>query len=109
MDLSPLEKLGKVAGVPGIALGVAALLLGAVLEGAGALPEAWRGPVLALIVAGAVGLGVLGIWAWARRGAQIARTTGDRSAAVILDKTKTGGSQTAGTKGADSPAIVVRE
>lgn len=114
MDLSQLPKLGKVAGVPGIALGVAVLLLGAVVEASGVLPDTWRGPVLLIIVLGAVLLGVLGLLTWSRStsvGAQIARTKGDKSPAINLDKTKAkaGGSQRARTTGASSPASNVRE
>ena len=39
MDLSQLSTLGKVAGVPGIALGAVVLLLGAVLAATNVLPE----------------------------------------------------------------------
>jgi L-lactate permease len=107
MNLSQLPQLGKVAGVPGIALGVVALLSGGVLETTGVLPEAWRGPVSVAIVVGAVLMGVLALIAWSRG----TRASGDFSAATNSDKTKgkTGGSQRASTKGANSPATNKRE
>jgi hypothetical protein len=112
MDLSQLPKLGKVAGVPGIALGAVVLLLGAVLAATNVLPMGWRGPVMVVVVVGVVLLGVLAVRGWARGNradAQIAITQGDRSAASNLDKTKTGGSQLASSRGTNSPASNVRE
>ncbi len=112
MDIAQLSGLGKVAGVPGIALGVAALVLGAVVEAAGVLPEAWRGPVFVVLVLGAVFLGGLALFGWVRStraGPQIARTEGDGSPALNVDRTRTGGIQTASTRGGRSPAINVRE
>ena len=112
MDISLLPKLGKIAGVPGIALGVVVLLLGAVLAAVGILPEGWRGPVVVVVIVGAVLLGVLAVLGWARGtrgGAQVARTEGDHSAASNLDETKSGGSQDASTKGVNSPASNIRE
>jgi hypothetical protein len=66
MDVSQLAKLGKVAGVPGIALGAVVLLLGAVLAAANVLPEGWRGPVMVVVVVGVVLLGVLAVRGSAR-------------------------------------------
>ena len=112
VDFSLLRWLGKTAGVPGIALGVVVLLLGAVVAAIGILPEGWRGPVAVVVIVGAVLLGVLAVLGWARGtrgGAQVAHTEGDHSAASNLDRTKTGGSQHASTKGANSPASNVRE
>ena len=112
VDISQLPKLGKIAGVPGIALGVVVLLLGAVVAAVGILPEGWRGPVAVVVIVGAVLLGVLAVLGWARGtrgGALVARTEGDYSAASNLDRTKAGGSQHASTKGANSPASNVRE
>jgi len=112
VDISQLPKLGKIAGVPGIALGVVVLLLGAVVAAAGVLPEGWRGPVIVVIIVGTMLLGVLAVLGWARGtrgGAQVARTERDHSAASNLDKTKTGGSQRASTAGENSPASNVRE
>jgi hypothetical protein len=112
MDLSQLPKLGKVAGVPGIALGVVVLVLGAVVAAANMLPEGWRGPVMVIVALGVVLLGVLTIRGWARGNradAQIADTQGDRSPATNLDKSKTGGSQHASTAGVNSPAKNIRE
>ena len=100
------------AGVPGIALGAVVLLLGAVLAATNVLPEGWRGPVMVVVVVGVVLLGVLAVRGWARGNradAQIAITQGDRSAASNLDKTKTGGSQFASSRGTNSPASNVRE
>jgi len=112
MDLSQLSRLGKVAGVPGIALGAAVLVLGAVLAETGAVPEGWRGPLLIVVAVGAVLLAVLAVLGWAhgrRGGAQIATTRGDDSAAKNIDRSGTGGRQSASTRGARSPASNVRE
>ncbi len=103
MDLSQLWKLGKVGGVPGIALGVVALVVLAVIDASGTLPEAWRGPVWIVIVVGAVLLAAVAILG-GRTGAQIARTEGDYSAASNRDKSKGGGSQHASTTGKNAPA-----
>jgi hypothetical protein len=66
MDLSQLPKLGKVAGVPGIALGTV-MLLGAVLAATNVLPDGWRGPVMVVVVVGVVfagSAGSPGLGAW---------------------------------------------
>lgn len=106
-SLGQLVQLGKVAGVPGIALGVYALLcLG--LIGSGAVPEAWRGPMYAILAVGAVVLGVVALWFWngGRAGPQIAGTIGDNSGARNTDKTKgAGGRQVAWTQGNNAPAV----
>jgi hypothetical protein len=108
MDISQLPKLGKVAGVPGIALGAVVLLIGAVLAATGALPEGWRGPVAIAVVVGIILLAAITIRAY-RADAQIASTGGDRSPASNVDKSKTGGRQHASTTGANSPASNLRE
>ena len=59
MDLSQLSSLGKVGGVPGIALGAAVLVLGAVLGLTNSVPEAWRGPLLLVAAVGAIAFGVM--------------------------------------------------
>jgi apolipoprotein N-acyltransferase len=74
MDPSKLTGLGKVGGVPGIALGMVVLVVCAALTYTGLLPEAWRGPVLVLAIAGAV---LLGFVALAR--VRVARTEGKGS------------------------------
>jgi hypothetical protein len=112
MDISQLSRLGKVAGVPGIALGGMVLVLGAVLATTNIVPAGWRGPMLIVVAVGVVLLGVLAVYGWARGsrgGAQVATTEGDRSAAGNIDKSGTGGSQRAGTRGPHSPASNVRE
>ncbi len=83
MDLSQLSRLGKVAGVPGIALGAVVLVLGAVLAATNTVPEGWRGPLLIVIAVGVVLLGTLAVRGWARGkqgDAQVATALGDRSA-----------------------------
>ena len=112
MDLSLLFKLGKVGGVPGIALGGAVLVLSAVLGLTNAIPEAWRGPLLLAVVLGAVGFAVLALIGWmrgSRAGDQVARAEGDRSAARNEDASKGGARQEATTRGKDSPATNVRK
>lgn len=112
MDVSQLSKLGRVAGVPGIALGAVVLLLGAVMTATNTLPDGWRGPALIIIILGSILLGVLAVLGWisgARGNSQIARTEGDDSPAQNRDKTKAGGPQHASTVGAKSPASNVRQ
>lgn len=99
MDLSQLSRLGKVAGVPGIALGAAVLILGAVLGLTNVTPDAWRGPLLIVVALGAIAFGVLVL----RAGSQRAKTTGDRSEA--RNESTRGSDQTATTHGEDAPAI----
>ena len=111
MDLLQLSRLGKVGGVPGIALGGAVLVLGTVLGLTNAIPEAWRGPLLLAVVLGAVGFTVLALIGWmrgSRVGDQVARAEGDRSAARNEDASKGGGRQEATTRGKDSPATNIR-
>jgi hypothetical protein len=64
MDLSSLAALGKIAGLAGLAIGVVALLVRPVIERAGRVPAAQRGPLLRFIAMGAFGVGALGIVAW---------------------------------------------
>ncbi|MEA1675326.1 hypothetical protein [Nitrospirillum sp. BR 11163] len=113
MDLSQLQKLGKVAGVPGIALGVIALALYAIAGHVDAVPETWRGPILAIgiIITTVAGLAIV-LAAWvkgAQASTQVARAEGDHSPATNIDRTKSGGSQDAHSTGAKSPASNVRE
>jgi hypothetical protein len=111
MDLSQLTRLGKVGGVPGIALGGAVLVLGAVLGLTNAIPEAWRGPLLVVVVLGAVGFAVVALAGWmraSRAGDQVARAKGNRSAAYHGDAGKDGARQEAATRDNDSPATNIR-
>jgi hypothetical protein len=64
MDLSSLASLGKVAGLGGIALGLVVLLVRPVVDRAGGVPAAQRGPLLRFVATGAFGIGALGIVAW---------------------------------------------
>jgi hypothetical protein len=89
VDLSPLAKLGKVAGIGGIALGVLVLLLRPVIDRSGSLPQPMQGWLLLTIVAGTFGVGFLGMvlwWLGARSGTQRARTDGDYSEARNIDR-----------------------
>ena len=107
MDISQLHKLGEVGGVPGIAIGAAVLIIGAVIAAAGVLPDAWRGPVLLASVVGAVLLGGLALVGWirgARAGSMVAVATGDGADASNIDKTKSGGSQSATATGSGARA-----
>lgn len=99
MDLAQLSRLGKVGGVPGIALGAAVLVLGAVLGLTDAVPDAWRGPLLLVAALGAIAFAVLAL----RGGSQTADTKGDRSEA--RNESTRGARQRATTRGKDSPAI----
>jgi hypothetical protein len=113
MDISSLSKLAESAGVPGIALGVTALVLLAAANKAGVVPKTWRGPVFIVIVTGAALLGVLTVLNFTANSRsvspQTAHTKGDNSAATNSDATKTGGGQDAETEGAASPATNIRK
>jgi hypothetical protein len=111
MDLSQLSKLGKVGGVPGIALGSSVLVLGAVLGLTEAIPKTWRGPLLLTAALGAVAFVMLALAGWiraSRAGDQVARAEGDRSEARNEDGSKGGARQEAMTRGKDSPATNIR-
>ena len=110
MDFSWLEKLGKVGGIAGIALGVFVLVAGAVINASGTVPDAWRGPIFVALIVGAVVLAALALvlWAGGRPGAQVATAEGDDSAILIKDKGKGGGSQSGNTKGKNSPVTIER-
>lgn len=111
MDLSQLSRLGKAGGVPGIALGAAVMVLGAVLGLTDAIPAAWRGPLLLVVALGAVVFGVLAVAGWirsSRGGDQNANTEGDRSEARNEDASRGGARQQATTRGKDSPATNIR-
>jgi hypothetical protein len=88
MDLSGLEPLGKIAGIGGIAIGAALLLIRPLIDRAGLIPSAQRGAFFRQVVLGAFGIGILGILAWLYQG--------------------TVGSPTASTSGSNSPGIVAR-
>jgi hypothetical protein len=108
MDLSQLARLGKVAGIGGVALGVVVLLLRPVIDHSASLPEPVRGWLLLTIAVGAFVIGLLGMVLWGlgnRPSAQVARTDGDYSEARNIDRTKGGGGQYARTKSKRSPAI----
>jgi hypothetical protein len=109
MDLRGLPDLGKVAGVPGIALGVAALILGAVLALTEALPEPWRGPLLTVVVIGALLLSLLAVIGWMRGREQFARAEGTESEARNRDGSQGGGRQEAIARGKSARAINERK
>jgi O-antigen ligase len=105
MDVSRLSGLGKVGGVPGIAIGAVVLVIGAVLALTDTLPEAWRGPLLVLTVLGALGLGALALVGWTRGREQVARADGPGSEARNKDSSKTGGRQEAIATGKGGKAV----
>jgi hypothetical protein len=109
MDLSPLKDVGKVAGVPGIAIAAAVLILGAVLGLTEALPEPWRGPMLAIAAVGALALAILGVIAWLRGREQVARADGKGATAHNKDASKAGGRQQAVASGQQARAINERK
>jgi hypothetical protein len=105
--LSSLSKLGKTGGVRGIAIGAAVLVLGAVAEWDSAVPEAWRGPLLAVVAVGGVLLIVLGMRQ--RGGDQIAVTDGDGSGARNENAARDEARQIARTRGGNAPAVNKRQ
>ena len=111
MDLSQLSRLGKVGGVPGIALGSTVLVLSAVLGLTDTISDAWRAPLLLVIVLGVIAFVMVALAGWirsTRAGGQVARTGGDRSAARNEDASSSGARQEATTRGKDSPATNIR-
>lgn len=108
MDLSQLPKLGKVGGVPAIALGALVLILSAVLGVTDAIPLGWRGPLILAVAVGALGVAGLALVGWMGAREQVAATAGDRSEARNEDASKEGGRQEATTRGKDSPAVNIR-
>lgn len=108
MDLSQLPKLGKVGGVPGIAIGALVMILGAMLGLTDVIPLGWRGPLFLVAALGTLGVAVLALVGWMRARDQIAATEGDRSEARNEDASKEGGRQEATTQGKDSPAVNIR-
>ena len=86
MDLTPLEPLGKIAGVGGIAIGAAVLISRAVIAKTSSVSARQRAATLRLVAIGAIAIGALGIIAWVANswsGGLYASTRGDDSPAVI--------------------------
>jgi hypothetical protein len=111
MDISSLENLGKVGGIPGIAIGAATLILGTVLALTD-IPSAWRGPLLLITILGAIAFAILALVGWmraSRAAPQRASTEGDRSPAWAEDASRSGGLLESTTKGHDSPAVTIRK
>jgi hypothetical protein len=108
MDRPELSKLGKVGGVPGIALGAVVSVLGAVLGLTDQVPEAWRGPLFLVMTLGVVALAGLALAGWIRGGAQIAATEGDDSEARNEDYTNSGARQVATSRGKRAPAVNIK-
>ena len=75
MDLSPLESLGKIAGLGGIALGVVVVLVRPVIDRVSTTPPEQRASLLRLITIGTFGVGALGIVAWLVSGLSIGNVT----------------------------------
>jgi len=80
-----------------------------VLALTGTLPEPWRGPLLTVVVVGALVLGVLAVVGWMRGREQIARAAGDGSEAHNKDGSKGGGRQEAIATGKRGRAINERK
>ena len=109
--LSNLFKLGKVGGVPGLALGCAVIVLVAVLGLTDTIPDAWRGPLLVMVALGAVVFVVVALTGWGRNsrpGDQIAHAKGNRAPAYNYAGTGVGGRQEAKSEGDDAPAINIK-
>lgn len=102
MDLPQLELLGKVAGIGGIAVGAAVVIVRAVLDKTSSVPARQRASMLRLMAIGAFGVGALGIIAWVANGwsgGQNATTRGNDSPAII-----SGGNVTIGPANPAGPA-----
>jgi hypothetical protein len=86
VDLKSLATIGKVAGVAGVAIGAAVLVLDALISGPipGLPPEA-RADIVRIAVIGAFGLAALGILTWlaiAKTGGSSITAIGGRDAAA---------------------------
>jgi hypothetical protein len=102
LDLPQLELLGKVAGIGGIAIGAAVVIVRAVLDKTSSVPARQRASMLRLVAIGAFGVGVLGIIAWVAKGwsgGQKAITRGNDSPAII-----SGGNVTIGPANSAGPS-----
>jgi hypothetical protein len=112
VEFSGLARLGKVAGVLGVALGVIALVVHEFVGGLGLVPENARPGIVLVISIAAALLIALAIAAYAfgtRSGSQVAQTTGNCSPATNTDKRKgADAAQKAKTGGDSSPATNVR-
>jgi hypothetical protein len=121
----PLEALGRIAGIAGIAVGAVVLIVRAIIGKTSSVPAKHRASTMRLLALGAFGVGALGILAWL--GASLssgphASTRGDDSPAAIgggnvtIGSTNTAGplgpktdlppNATANTTGNRSPAII---
>ena len=109
MAISQLVRLGKVAGIGGISLGVTVLLVRPVLDQLSGTSDTLRGWLLLTVTIGAFIIGVLGLFIWALGygpGLQVARTEGDDAEAHNTDRSNaTRGRQNSRTRGNRSPAI----
>lgn len=106
MDLSILEKLGKIGGVPAIAIGAVTVMVDVGIGKIDQVPDSWRAPLLLAVTV--VGMGSA-VWVGRRRGGdQVARTQGDDSSARNENPSKDGARQIAETKGKNSPAVNIR-
>jgi hypothetical protein len=86
MDLSFLERLGKIAGLGGICVGAAVLLLHALIGSIPGLPAAEQVGIVRTLTYLAFAIGIIGIIAWvigARSAGSRALTKGKQSAAVV--------------------------
>ncbi len=96
-----LVNLGKIGGVPAVALGV----IGSVLYVPNLVPDDWKGPVIIGVSAATV----LIVWL-TRPGTVTVSTEGDNSEARLEDHRKQGDArQSVKTKGKKSPAILIRK
>jgi hypothetical protein len=68
MNLSGLGRLGKVAGIGGIAIGAVVLLLNALIGTIPGLPADQQAEIVKLLAILGFGIGVLGIIAWLASG-----------------------------------------
>jgi hypothetical protein len=107
VEFSGLARLGKVAGVLGVALGVVAVLLHESFGTLGLLPDAdraWVVLVVAVLAAVLIGLAIVAFVSGARAGGQTAESFGAGSAVTNVDKRKAAAaSQSAVSHGDNSP------
>jgi hypothetical protein len=103
LDLAPLEALGKVAGIGGIAVGAVVLIIRGIIDKTSSVPAKQQASTLRLLAMGAFGIGALGILAWvgtSLSSGQHASTRGHDSPAVIG-----GGNVTIGPTNVTGPSV----
>lgn len=103
MGLSSLVELGKVAGLAGVAIGLVAVIMLAVVKRTPTLARTERAPMLRLVAIGALTIGVLGIVAWLIAGMQLGTSVKGGDCSIATNGTAIGNTVNCGA-GPAAPA-----